>query len=314
MVDAGRRYALHGALYLLTCATTFLAGATLAGGFDVGDGIAFAGTLMFILSCHEMGHFVVARRRGIDASLPYFIPLPPGVSLGTMGAVIRMRDPIADRGHLIDVGAAGPLAGLAVAIPLLAVGLALSPVVPSTGGVVEGNSLLYLAMKLLVHGRLLPAADGTDVQLHPIGFAAWVGLLITFINLLPIGQLDGGHVAASFFGDRHERLSAVLHRLLVVVGLAVFAWLWLGGVRAGLGEVGAIGYAGQAAMPWLVWAALLVVLRRSSGDRYHPPAAGPPLTGGRRRLALGMALIFVVIFTPIPLREVLVPLFPAGAP
>src|SRR5688572_8428073 len=118
---------LHLVLFLLTCGTTFAAGAQLTGSFSIAAGVQFAGTLMTILVCHEMGHYLVARRHRLDVSLPYFIPLPPFVSLGTMGAVIRMRRPISDRNQLIDVGAAGPLAGLVAAIPLLLIGLSLSP-------------------------------------------------------------------------------------------------------------------------------------------------------------------------------------------
>jgi membrane-associated protease RseP (regulator of RpoE activity) len=314
-VDAGaepdqpRQLALHLGLFVATCTTTFLAGAGMGERFEVWRGVAFAGTLMFILTCHEMGHFVVARWHGIPASLPFFIPLPPGISLGTMGAVIRMRQPITSRNHLVDVGAAGPLAGMAVAVPLLVVGLGLSPVGPPAGGVLEGNSLLYLALKLVVHGRVLPAADGTDVLLHPIGFAAWVGLLITFINLIPIGQLDGGHVACGFLGERHERLSSGLHRLLLLIGLAVAAWLAFDARRTGYDGSGVIGYGIMGALPWLVWALLLLILRRASGDRYHPPAVGPPLDGCRRAIVAAVAILFVSIFTPVPMRELLVPLF-----
>src|SRR5262249_19738430 len=157
-------------------------------------GPVYAATLLGILLTHEMGHYVVARRHGIDVSLPYFIPVP--FALGTMGAVIRMRSPIPTRDALIDVGAAGPLAGLAVAVPLLLWGLAESPVTPiPPGGAIEGNSLGYLVCKLLVKGRVLPG-DGLDVQLSPMAMAAWVGLLVTFINLIPLAQLDGGHIAA----------------------------------------------------------------------------------------------------------------------
>ncbi|HTM19708.1 MAG TPA: site-2 protease family protein, partial [Kofleriaceae bacterium] len=197
-------YLLHAGLFLATCATTWLAG-----------GAAFAATLMAILLVHEMGHYVAARLHRVDASLPYFIPLPPVISLGTMGAVIRMKKPIEDRNALLDVGAAGPLAGLLVAIPLLVIGVALSPVSTApSGGVQEGNSIAYLLLKLAVTGRILPAADGTDIDLNGMAFAAWVGLLVTMINLIPIGQLDGGHVARAYLGNRHERFSTVLHALL----------------------------------------------------------------------------------------------------
>lgn len=303
--EAGARLHLHALLFLLTCATTFVAGAQLAGSFDVRAGVQFAGTLMTILLCHEMGHYLVARRHQLDVSLPYFIPLPPFVSLGTMGAVIRMRRPISDRNQLIDVGAAGPLAGLVAAIPLLLVGLSLSPLGHTTqeGSVIEGNSLAYLALKFLVHGQYLPAADGTDVQLHPMAFAAWVGLLITMINLIPIGQLDGGHIASAWLGPRHERMSGWLHRLLLVVGAAVIAFLLAEGRSAGWSWEDSLTRAALAGMPWLVWAVLLLVMRRLSGGVYHPPVEGAPLSRGRRALAVVMVIVFVLLFTPIPLRE-----------
>ena len=303
--EAAPRLHLHLLLFVLTCGTTFVAGAQLAGSFDVRAGVQFAGTLMTILLCHEMGHYIVARRHQLDVSLPYFIPLPPFVSLGTMGAVIRMRRPISDRNQLIDVGAAGPLAGLVAAIPLLLVGLSLSPLGHSTqeGSVIEGNSLAYLALKFLVHGQYLPAADGTDVQLHPMAFAAWVGLLITMINLIPIGQLDGGHIASAWLGPRHERMSGWLHRLLLVVGAAVVAFLLAEGRSAGWGWEDSLTRAALAGMPWLVWAVLLLVMRRLSGGVYHPPVEGEPLSPGRRVLAAVMVIVFVLLFTPIPLRE-----------
>src|SRR4029077_1089619 len=140
-----------------------------------------------------------------------FIPLPPQISLGTLGAVIRMNKPIEDRRALFDLGAAGPIAGLVVAVPLLIIGLQHSTIIASTtDGNLEGTSILYALAKYAVFHRWLPA-DGVDVNLHPMAFAAWVGLLVTMINLMPIGQLDGGHVARAVLGDAHERWSARLH-------------------------------------------------------------------------------------------------------
>jgi membrane-associated protease RseP (regulator of RpoE activity) len=309
-IPSRRRLVLvHGGLFALTCVTTFVAGAGLAGGFDPAGGAAFSATIMSILLCHEMGHYLVARRHGVDVSLPYFIPLPPFLSLGTMGAVIRMKQPIRDRNQLIDVGAAGPLAGLAVAVPLLLVGLQLSPVVINTSGegVIEGNSLAYLALKFLVHGQYLPAADGADVQLHPVAFAAWVGLLITMINLIPVGQLDGGHIASGYLADRHERFSAWLHRLLLVVGAGVFAALTVEARAAGWSWADATSRALFAALPWMVWSVLLAVLRRMSGGVYHPPVSGAQPTRGRQVLVGVMAVVFLLLFTPIPMREVIAP-------
>ena len=307
--DRRRLVLVHGGLFVLTCLTTFVAGSGLAGGFDPAGGAAFSATIMSILLCHEMGHYLVARRHGVDVSLPYFIPLPPFLSLGTMGAVIRMKQPIRDRNQLIDVGAAGPLAGLAVAVPLLLVGLQLSPVAINTsgGGVIEGNSLAYLALKFLVHGQYLPAANGADVQLHPVAFAAWVGLLITMINLIPVGQLDGGHIASGYLAARHERFSAWLHRLLLVVGVGVFAALTAEARAVGWGWSDAATRALFAALPWLVWSVLLGVLRRMSGGVYHPPVTGPHPTRGRQVLVGVMAIVFLLLFTPVPMREVIGP-------
>jgi len=288
-------YRLHALLFALTCATTYLS-----------QGLAFAATLMAILMVHEMGHYIAARVHRIDASLPYFIPLPPQFSLGTLGAVIRMRRPIDDRNRLIDVGAAGPLAGLVVAIPLLIIGLSLSEISTApTGGVIEGNSLAYIGLKFVVAGRYLPAADGTDVLLHPMAFAAWVGLLITMINLIPIGQLDGGHVARAFLGNRHERFSALLHWLLLPIGLVVTAWLTFDARASGYPLADAVLHGVMGGMPWIVWSLMLLVLRRLSGGIYHPPVGGEKLTAGRRLLVALTAVIFVLIFTPVPLRQAL---------
>jgi membrane-associated protease RseP (regulator of RpoE activity) len=291
-----KKYGLHALLFVATCASCWLSG-----------GPVFAATLMAILLAHEMGHYVVARRHGIDVSLPYFIPLPY-ISMGTLGAVIRMKAPITRRDALIDVGAAGPLAGLAVAIPLLIWGLWTSPVAPVTapvaGSVTEGNSLLYIGLKLLVHGRYLPAG-GVDVQLSEMGFAAWVGVLLTFINLMPIGQLDGGHVAAAYFGGGHERRAPWLHRGLLLVGAGVLATLAFEAHAAGRTTRAAVQYGAMAALPWGVWALLLLGMRKMAGGRYHPPVDEAPLSPSRRRLFWLMVVVFVLVFTPVPMRETL---------
>jgi membrane-associated protease RseP (regulator of RpoE activity) len=288
-----RAATIHAGLFVATCLTTWWAG-----------GAAFAAALMTILVCHEAGHYVVGRRRGIAVSLPYFIPLPPYISLGTMGAVIRMDDAISDRRALFDVGAAGPLAGFVVAVPLLVVGLHLSEVGPlEPGAMIEGNSLLYAALKYAVHGRLLPA-DGIDVQLHPVAFAGWVGLLLTMVNLIPIGQLDGGHVARAALGDAHERWSARLHVALPIVGAIVGGAMVAMALAAGRSIGGALGYGAYGAAPWAMWALLLFELRRRAGE-YHPPVEATPLDPGRRRSALALAIGFLLIATPVPFRPVL---------
>ncbi len=284
---------IHGGLFLACCVTTTLY-----------NGPAFAATLMGILTCHEFGHYFVARRRGVDVSLPYFIPLPPYVSLGTLGAVIQMKQQIHDRRALFDVGAAGPIAGLVVAIPLLAIGLWLSPVGPSTpDGFIEGNSILYALLKYAVHGQWLPSG-GVDVQLHPMASAAWVGLLVTMINLMPIGQLDGGHVARAALGQSHEKWSARFHIVLPIIGTTVACVMFAMARSAGLDVTDALGYAKDGAIPWLVWTVMLGVMRGRAGE-YHPAVSDTPLDRRRRILAWGMLAIFVLIATPVPFRPVL---------
>jgi membrane-associated protease RseP (regulator of RpoE activity) len=288
---SARDATIHIALFVASCVTTWWAG-----------GAAFSATLMGILVCHEAGHYFVGRRHGVPVSLPYFIPLPPQVSLGTMGAVIRMDEPISDRNALFDVGAAGPIAGLVVAVPLLVIGLHLSEVGPLTSdSMIEGNSILYAVLKYAVFGEWLPGG-GVDVQLHPMAFAGWVGLLITMINLIPIGQLDGGHVVRAWLGERHERLSAVLHRVLPVIAAGVGAVMLAIAHGAGMSWPAALGYATSGAMPWLVWTLLLSLMRRGTGGRYHPPVDGEPLSPGRRKVAWLIVVVWILILTPVPMR------------
>jgi membrane-associated protease RseP (regulator of RpoE activity) len=273
---------------------------------------------MSILLCHELGHYVVGRRRGVDVSLPYFIPVPPQITLGTLGAVIRMRQPIADRNALFDVGAAGPVAGLVVAVPLLVIGLCLSHVAPiqlDGSARIEGNSILYALLKYAVFGRWLPG-DGLDVELHPMAFAGWVGLLITMINLMPIGQLDGGHVARAALGDAHETWSRRLHKGLAGFGLAVGAVMFTAAIRAGhpvwtvsdkddhVVSLGALSYALNGALPWLVWTAMIGWMRWQTGE-YHPPVGEAPLDPRRRRYAIALLVMFFLIATPVPFRPAL---------
>jgi Zn-dependent protease len=302
-----RDLAIHAGLFLACCVTTWLAG-------ELGEpddspyrhsGVYFAGTLMTILACHEAGHYLVGRRHGVDVSLPFFIPLPPVISLGTLGAVIRMNRPITDPNKLFDVGASGPIAGLIVAIPLLVIGLHLSELGPlQPDSTIEGNSILYALLKFAVFERWLPG-DDLDVRLHPMAFAGWVGLLVTMINLLPIGQLDGGHVARAVLGERHERLSARLHVVLPVIGLVVGGVMFVVALDAGEDVLGALSYAKYGVIPWCIWALLLGLMRKQAGE-YHPPTAvGLALDPSRRRRAIGMLVVFCLIVTPVPFRPVL---------
>jgi membrane-associated protease RseP (regulator of RpoE activity) len=291
---SSRRDALISAgLFVTCCITTTLVG-----------GPAFGGTLMGILLCHEAGHYFVGRAHGEDVSLPYFIPMPPFLTLGTLGAVIRMRKPIRDRNKLFDVGAAGPVAGLVVAIPLLLIGLSLSDVGPiPKDSSIEGNSILYALLKYATFGRWLPG-DNIDVHLHPMALAAWVGLLVTMINLMPIGQLDGGHIARAALGDKHEVLSAKLHMILPMIGVAVATVMLVVARNAGKGWGESAEYASSGIIPWVIWTLMLGWMRRSAGE-YHPAVDDEPLTGWRRVAAVGMLLLFVTILTPVPWRSVL---------
>jgi membrane-associated protease RseP (regulator of RpoE activity) len=286
-----RRIAIHVGLFVACCATTSL----------LVDPV-FGATLMGILTCHEFGHYLAARIRRVPASLPYFIPLPFG--FGTMGAVISMDEPIRNRDALFDVGAAGPVAGLVVAIPLLVIGLMHSPIAAvKPGDNLEGNSILYALLKYAVFGKWLPA-DGVDVQLGSMANAAWVGIFVTMVNLMPIGQLDGGHVARVVLGDRHEALSRRLHWLLPVIGAIAAAVMFVQARAVGKGTLDALAYAKYGAIPWLVWTAMLAVIRSRSGE-YHPAVDDVPLSPLRKKLAFGMLIVFVLIATPVPFRPYL---------
>ncbi len=302
---------LNLALFLATLLTTTMQGAlerhSNGSMFPLADGLSFSLPLMAILLCHEMGHYVAARWHRVPASLPYFVPLPPGIGLfGTMGAVI-LQSRTSDRRKLIDIGAAGPLAGLAVAIPVLVYGLSISQVQPMVaGGLQEGNSILYAVLKRVILGAWLPGG-GRDVILHPTAMAGWAGLLVTMLNLLPMGQLDGGHVAIAYFGNRYGRASRILQNLLplfaLAVGVAVYADVAAELARLGGGlPVSAVDIAANAGTPWLIWFVLLALLRRLSGGIDHPPVDDRPLPASRAGLFWLVFVTFAIIFMPVPLR------------
>lgn len=215
-------------LFLATILTTLFVGAVNRGGnpfrqlLDLLLGLPFSAGILLILGSHELAHYLTARRHGVDASLPYFLPVPHPLT-GTMGAFIRMTSPVPSRGALVRVGVAGPLVGFLVALPVTVVGLALStPVsVGSTPGIQLGSSLVFWVISKLLHPNLGP---GQDVLLHPLAFAGWLGLFVTGLNLLPVGQLDGGHVAYAVFGRRWTRLSLVVIGLLFLGGLFWVGW------------------------------------------------------------------------------------------
>ncbi|MGE0790663.1 MAG: site-2 protease family protein [Sandaracinaceae bacterium] len=261
-------------------------------------GASFAVPLMSILIAHEMGHYVAGKIHRVAISPPFFIPMPIFL-LGTMGAVIRMRGAIRTRNALLDIGAAGPLAGMVVAIPVLIYGLSISRVATLDGlpaGVdyfVEGRSVLYLALLYAIKG---PIESGADVWLSPTAMAGWAGLLVTQINLLPVAQLDGGHVAYALFGKKQDTYSRRVHKALPFVGAAVSLAYVIPSYLAGERGEALYGEA-FAGMQWVVWAIVLTGLMRMSGAD-HPPTEPSELSRGRKVIAIGTLLLFVLLFMP----------------
>ena len=268
-------------LFLLTVLSTLVAGSGAFFAFDpfadprrLLEGVPFAFTLLAILGTHEFGHYFTARAYGASVSLPYFIPAPPPLLFGTLGAIIRMRSPARDKNSLFDIAAAGPLAGLVVALPALWIGLGWSKVaaVPSGGSVTFGDSLLMRFMTWLMFG---PLPAGHDVFVHPVALAGWVGLFVTALNLFPVGQLDGGRIAYALFGARHRQIS-----------IATFL---------GLLALGAVTGAGN----WFVWAFLLFFVM---GFQHQPPLDDlSPLSPGRYAVGVFCLLLLVLLIPPVPI-------------
>lgn len=263
-------------------------------------GWPFAVPLLAILLFHEFGHYIAARIHRVPASLPYFIPFPKLSPFGTFGAVIVMPKRIRSANALLDIGAAGPLAGMAVALPMMVIGLALSKLGPrsETGFIQEGTGILYWVLKRLIHG---PIAPDQDVFLHPTALAAWAGFLVTFLNLLPFGQLDGGHVAYALFGERQNRAARYIVSFpLLMVAYNTLIYVAPIGLRA-LRE----GYEKQhweplsTASVWVFVYLLLRLLRRFAGSD-HPPVDDPVLSPKRRIVAIATLALFVLLFMPTP--------------
>lgn len=263
-------------------------------------GWPFAVPLLGILLFHEFGHYIAARIHRVPASLPYFIPFPKLSPFGTFGAVIVMPKRIRSANALLDIGAAGPLAGMVVAIPVMLIGLAHSTVGPrsESGFIQEGQSILYWLLKRIVHG---PIPANQDVFLHPTALAAWAGFLVTFLNLLPFGQLDGGHVAYALFGERQNRLA----RFAVFVPLVMVlynAWVHvrpivLRAMKEGFGQQNWLPV--SAATVWISIFVLLWLLRGVSGAN-HPPVDDSRLSPKRRVVAVLTLALFVLLFMPTP--------------
>ena len=269
---------LPGFLFAATFLTTTFAGAIqqdvnpLKQPLGMIQGLPFSITLMGILIVHEMSHYLASRVHKVPSTLPFFIPAPS--IIGTFGAVIRMKGAIWDRRALLDIGASGPIGGFLIALPALTFGLTLSKIVPGGGGeagLILGDSLLMVLLERLVLGDLPMDAD---IILHPIAFAGWIGMFVTSLNLLPVGQLDGGHIAKALYPDQFDVIARIVHFSLIIMGI----FFWEG---------------------WLIWALLLFFI----GVR-HPPVLLPHISLDDRRRKIGYyaLAIFVLTFVPAPFK------------
>ena len=285
------RYWLYSLLFALTLVTTCLVGAAMQNDFErnvpfdlehslelwgyfwrhpveLVQGLPYSLTLLLILLAHEFGHYVASTFHRVDASLPYFLPSP---ILGTFGAFIRIRSPIYSRRALFDIGIAGPLAGFIFLVPALAVGIAFSKVMPGIAH--EGSHHFGIPMLQWLLERAILGAPSADIYLHPVARAAWVGMFATAMNLLPIGQLDGGHILYSFFPARHRTVSRALCILMLPLGLFWKAWFF--------------------------WAVILWWLGRRHPVIYDSSELGD----ARRKLAWLALAIFVLCFTYQPFAD-----------
>jgi membrane-associated protease RseP (regulator of RpoE activity) len=284
------RYWLHGLLFFLTLLTTTVVGGEHWLSFETNfqpqlptftwmsfvlNGLWYSLTILAILGAHEAGHYLACRYYGIDATLPYFLPVPFPLT-GTAGAFIKIRSPITSKRVLFDVGVAGPIAGFVVIIPVLIAGVWMSrlvPLPPDFSGMELGEPLLFQAVVRLVWGEV---PNELSLNLHPMAFAAWFGLLATALNLIPIGQFDGGHAVYAVFGKRASWIT--LAAVAVAIGLSVYS------------------------SSWIVWTAIAVFLLYKFGWR-HPPTWDEHLPLDRARLwtAFAVLLIFVACFTAAPI-------------
>ena len=266
-------------LLIVTAFTTTIAGAMMAGvnplasPLNITRGIPFSLTLLLILIAHELGHYFMSKKHGVAVTLPFLIPAPPPFLIGTFGAFIKMKEPIKDKNSLLDIGLAGPLAGIIFAIPVLIIGLRLSEVRymgASSGGygLTLGSSLLFKLLSFLTLGNI---PENYDIMLHPVAFAGWIGFLITAFNLIPFGQLDGGHIAYAVLGEKAEKISKLVLIVLICLGF----W-WPG---------------------WFVWAVLLMIMRIK-----HPPPIDfwTPLDKKRKVMGWIALMVFILTFIPVP--------------
>ena len=259
-----KNWLLFSILLLSTLGTTFLAG-----------GLLFSISLLLILGAHEFGHYWASKKNQVQSTLPYFIPAPPIFIAGTFGAFIQIKQKIPNRRILMEIGAAGPIAGFVVALPMLIVGLHLSSVSPSIGigGISFGNSfILNLCSKIIL--GVDPSSPYINIHLHPIAFAGWIGMLVTALNLMPVGQLDGGHIIYAIFPDKHSAIGK-----LFFLGLFPLGYFWTG---------------------WIFWAVMIALMGFKTAPLDEDVGELDPF---HKIIGFSTMVIFFLTFTPIPFSE-----------
>jgi len=291
---------IHIVLFVLTVFTTFATGLSFGG--TVLSALAFSGALLFILGSHEMGHYIYGMKYGVDITPPYFIPAPPIISpIGTFGAFIKIKSPISTRKALFDIGIAGPLAGILASVPVLIIGIKLSTIVDIAGeqGLTLGSPLIFSFFTGMFIGKI---PEGKDLFLHPVAFAGWVGLFVTALNLIPSGQLDGGHIVYSLFSKKtHRTVSVVMIALLIIFGIGTEPLFLLSQRLTGssAGELLSRLPEFEGWPGWILWAVLLTLM----GTK-HPPTIHDEgeLDTGRKLLGFIALLIFIGCISPVPIK------------
>lgn len=293
-------------LLVSTIITTFISGYLLDG--SISGGIYFSLSIMLILGAHEMGHYYYGKKYNASITAPYFIPGPPFISpIGTFGAFIKIKSRLFNKIELFDVGVAGPIWGIVVAVPVLIIGLFASEIVDINatemidmdGALILGDPLLLVFLKNLIYGEI---AEGSEVLMHPVAFAGWIGLFVTALNLIPFGQLDGGHIVYCVFPRKvHLLISKIVIVILIILGFGTEALFFL------VDHYKLFEYKNTFAenlvfggsQIWLVWGILLVFL--GSG---HPPTFYDEIDIGKKRkiIAVVSLIIFILCFTPVPIK------------
>lgn len=264
-VPVKENWRLFSILLIATLGTTYLAG-----------GLLFSLSLLFILGAHEFGHYWASKKNGVHTTLPYFIPAPPIFIAGTFGAFIQIKQQIPNRKVLMEIGAAGPIAGFVVALPTLIIGLSLSRVTPLIGteGINFGSSFILNFCSQLILG-VDPSSPDLNIHLHPIAFAGWIGMLVTALNLMPVGQLDGGHIIFALFPNKHSWVGKIFF-----VGLFPLGYFWPG---------------------WFFWAVMIALMGFKTAPLKDDYDILEPL---HKVLGLISMVIFALTFIAIPFSEI----------